>query len=162
MLWSCVYIYIYIELQGRLVPKVLDSDRGAVIKFFKQRNYCFPKQIVSGRSLLQWGKKKALARNNLFGKTVVSLFKELYIYIYIYMYIYSTSSKLLVTLRNARRLYLHANIKLRNCTVIITRRREHLMSLFSSKPFLCFGVFSEILRTFWPKIQHHEEALSHP
>ena len=76
--------------------------------------------------------------------------------------IYSTSSKLLVTLDNARRLYLHANIKLCNCNVIITRKRKHLMSLFSSKPFLCFGVFSEILRTFWPKIQHHEEALSHP
>ena len=40
------------ELQGRLIPKVLDSDRGAVIKFFKQRNYCFPKQIVSGRRVL--------------------------------------------------------------------------------------------------------------
>ena len=38
------YIYTYIELQGRLIPKVLDSDRGAVIEFFKQRNYCFPKQ----------------------------------------------------------------------------------------------------------------------
>ena len=36
------------------------------------------------------------------------------------MCIYSASSKLLVTLRNARRLYLHANIKLCNCTVIIT------------------------------------------
>ena len=45
------HIHIYIELQGRLIPKVLESDRGAVIKFFKQRNYCFPKQIVSGRSL---------------------------------------------------------------------------------------------------------------
>ena len=38
---------------------------------------------------------------------------------------YSASSKLLVTLRKARRLYLHANIKLCNCTVIITRKREH-------------------------------------
>ena len=47
------------------------------IKFFKQRNYCFPKQIVSGRSLLLPPLKKAPARNNLFGKTVVSLFKEL-------------------------------------------------------------------------------------
>ena len=73
-----------------------------------------------------------------------------------------TSSKLLVTLLNARRLYLHTNIKLCNCTVIITRKREHLMSSFSSKPFLCFGVFSEILRTFWPKIQYYEEELSHP
>ena len=35
---------------------------------------------------------------------------------------------------------------------MITCKREHLMSSFSSKPFLCFGVFSEILRTFWPKI----------
>ena len=64
-----IYIYIYIELQGRLIPKVLDSDRGAVIKFFKQRNSCFPKQIVSGRSLLQWGDpplKKAPARNNIY------------------------------------------------------------------------------------------------
>ena len=85
------------------------------------------------------------------------------IYIIYIILIYSTSSKLLVILRNARRLCLHANIKLCNCTVIITRKREHLMSSFSSKPFLCFGVFfSEILRTFWPKIQHHEEALSHP
>ena len=39
-------------LQGMLIPKVLDSDRGAVIKFFKQRNYWFPKHIISGRSLL--------------------------------------------------------------------------------------------------------------
>ena len=108
-----IYIYTYIELVGRLIPKVLDYGRGAVIEFFKQRKYCFPKQIVSGRSLLQWGMKKstiqftythicqlnshicelncrffhpplkkAPARNNLFGKTVVSLFKELYIHIY--------------------------------------------------------------------------------
>ena len=80
----------------------------------------------------------------------------------VYIWIYSTSSKLVVILRNARRLYLHTNIKLYNCTVIITRKREHLMSSVSSKPFLCFGVFSKILRTFWQKIQYHEEALSHP
>ena len=46
------YIHIYMGLQGRLIPKVLDSDRGAVIKFFKHRNYWFPKQIISGWSLL--------------------------------------------------------------------------------------------------------------
>ena len=63
-----IYIYIYkIELQGRLIPKVLDSDRGAVIKFFKQRNYCFPKQIVSGRSLLQWGMKNLQFNSHING-----------------------------------------------------------------------------------------------
>ena len=30
------------DLEVRLIPKVLDSDRGAVIQFFKQKNYCFP------------------------------------------------------------------------------------------------------------------------
>ena len=60
-------MYIYIELQGRLIPKVLDSDRGAVIKFFKQKNYCFPKQIVSGRSLLQWGMKNLQFNSHING-----------------------------------------------------------------------------------------------
>ena len=35
------YIKENIELEGRLIPKVLNSDRGAVIEFFKQRNSSF-------------------------------------------------------------------------------------------------------------------------
>ena len=38
-LYIYIYIYIYIELQGRLIPKVLDSDRGAVVKFFKHSSF---------------------------------------------------------------------------------------------------------------------------
>ena len=58
-----MYLSYQGRLPGRVIPKVLDSDRGAVIKFFKQRNYWFPKQIFSGRSLPQ----KAPARNSSTG-----------------------------------------------------------------------------------------------